>query len=105
MGARTQWPAIRLGTKPWSGDCPCRPDFGGIAVVVEAATHFQQLGDGDIVAIGTPKTYFDIGSSRLSLLSWASSIINAAVIVLVLEAILKWVSARGGLVAPSNVVP
>src|SRR5207247_7320923 len=29
----------------------------------------------------------------------------AAVIVFVFEAILKWVSARGGLVAPSNVVP
>src|SRR5881396_4320927 len=29
----------------------------------------------------------------------------AAVIVFVFEAILKWVSARGGLIAPSNVVP
>src|SRR5205823_13220641 len=28
------------------------PDFGGIAVVVETATHVQQLGEGDVVAIG-----------------------------------------------------
>ena len=55
--------------------------------------------------LGTPGTYFETGSSRLSLPSWASSTITAAVIVLVLEAIPKWVSARGGLLAPSNVVP
>src|SRR5438067_3793781 len=55
--------------------------------------------------LGTPGTYFETGSSRLSLPSWASSAITAAVIVLVFEAIRKWVSARGGLVAPSNVVP
>src|SRR5436190_2765566 len=55
--------------------------------------------------LGTSGTYFETGSSRLSLPSWASSTITAAVIVLVLEAIWKWVSARGGLVAPSNVVP
>jgi hypothetical protein len=53
--------------------------------------------------LGTPGTYFDTGSSRLSLFSCASYMINAAVIVLVLEAILKWVTARGGLFAPSNV--
>ena len=29
-----------------------RRDFGGIGVVVEAAAHFQQLGDGDVVAVG-----------------------------------------------------
>src|SRR6266480_4672429 len=55
--------------------------------------------------LGTPGTYFETGSSRLSLLSCASCMITAAVIGLVFEAILKWVSARGGLVAPSNVVP
>src|SRR6266496_426246 len=55
--------------------------------------------------LGTPGTYFETGSSRLSLPSWASCMMIAAVIVFVFEAILKWVSARGGLVAPSNVVP
>jgi hypothetical protein len=55
--------------------------------------------------LGTPGTYFETGSSRLSLPSWASSTITAAVIVLVFEAIRKWVSALGGLLAPSNVVP
>ena len=55
--------------------------------------------------LGTPGRYFETRSSRLSLLSWASCIVTAAVIVLVLDAILKWVSALGGLVAPSNVVP
>jgi len=39
--------------------------------------------------LGTPGTYFDTGSSRLSLLSWASCMMSAAVIVLVLEAALK----------------
>ena len=29
----------------------CR-DFGGIGVIVETAPHFQQLGDGDLVAVG-----------------------------------------------------
>ena len=29
-----------------------RRDFGGIGVVVEAATHLQQLGDSDVVAVG-----------------------------------------------------
>src|SRR5205809_4770382 len=55
--------------------------------------------------LGTLGTYFETGSSRLSLPSWASSTITAAVIDLVLEAILKWVSARGGLIVPSRVVP
>src|SRR5205823_7977430 len=55
--------------------------------------------------LGTPGTYFETGSSSLSLPSWASSTITAAVIVLVFEAIRKWVSARGGVAAPSTVVP
>ena len=55
--------------------------------------------------LGTPGTYFEIGSPRLSLPSWASCRITAAVIVLVFEAIRKWVSARGEAVAPSIVVP
>ena len=55
--------------------------------------------------LGTPETYFDTASSRLSLFSWASCRMIAAVIVLVLEAARKWVSALGGLVALSNVVP
>src|SRR6266480_2248021 len=55
--------------------------------------------------LGTLGTYFETGSSRLSLPSCASSTITAAVIDLVLEAILKWVSARGGLIVPSRVVP
>src|SRR5205814_7982516 len=54
--------------------------------------------------LGTLGTYFETGSSRLSLPSWASSTITAAVIDLVLEAILKWVSGRGGLIVPSRVV-
>ena len=54
---------------------------------------------------GTPETYFETGSSRSSRPSWASWTITAAVIVLVFEAIRKWVSARGGTVAPSVVVP
>ena len=54
---------------------------------------------------GTSATYFAIGSSRLSLPSWASCMITAAVIVLVFEAIRKWVSALGGLAVPSSVVP
>ncbi len=29
-----------------------RREFGGIGVVVEAAAHFQQFGDGDVVAVG-----------------------------------------------------
>jgi len=55
--------------------------------------------------LGTPRTYFEIGSSRLSLFSWASRMITAAVRVLVFEAILKYVPALGGLAAPSSVVP
>ena len=55
--------------------------------------------------LGTPGTYFDTGSLRRSLPSWASCRITAAVIVLVFEAILKWVSARGGFVVFSWVVP
>ena len=50
---------------------------------------------------GTPATYFETGSSRSSRPSWASCTITAAVIVLVFEAIRKWVSARGGIVVPS----
>jgi hypothetical protein len=54
---------------------------------------------------GTPGTYVETRSSIPSLPSWASCMITAAVIVLVFEAIRKRVSARGGLVAPINVVP
>src|SRR6478736_4905717 len=54
---------------------------------------------------GTPETYFDTGSVRSSLPSWASCRTAAAVIVLVFEAIRKWVFASGGLCAPSWVVP
>jgi len=39
--------------------------------------------------LGTPGTYFETGSSKLSLPSRASSTIIAAVIVLVFEAIRK----------------
>src|SRR6266436_5399524 len=55
--------------------------------------------------LGTPGTYFETGSSRLSLPSWASCTITAAVIDFVFEAIRKWVSTRGGVVVPSWVVP
>ena len=55
--------------------------------------------------LGTPGTYFDTGSLRRSLPSCASCRITAAVIVLVFEAILKWVSAPGRLRAPNYVVP
>ena len=55
--------------------------------------------------LGTLVTYFEIGSPRPSLASWASCRITAAVIVLVFEAIRKWVSARGEAAAPSTVVP
>jgi hypothetical protein len=51
------------------------------------------------------RTYFEIGSPSPSFPSWASCTIIAAVIVLVFEAIRKWVSARGEAVAPSVVVP
>jgi hypothetical protein len=76
-------------------------ELGVVVVGVKAAAHIQQFRDGDVVAVSTPGR-IEIGSSRLSLPSWASSTITAAVIVLVLEAIRKWVSA---LVAPNNVVP
>src|SRR3982750_1047588 len=55
--------------------------------------------------LGTLGTYCDTGSSRPSLPSWASCTITAAVIDFVFEAIRKWVSARGGVVVPSWVVP
>ena len=55
--------------------------------------------------LGAPGTYFETGSSRLSFPSCASCTITAAVIDFVFEAIRKWVSARGGLVVPSCVVP
>src|SRR6476620_7740329 len=54
---------------------------------------------------GTPETYFDTGSLSASLPSWASCRTTAEVIVLVFEAIRKWVSASGGLCTPSSVVP
>ena len=82
----------------------CR-DLGRIGVVVEAAAHLQQVGDGDLVAVGRARNVFrdrivEIEPAFLGQLS-----ITAAVIVLVFEAIRKWVSARGGIVAPSVVVP
>jgi hypothetical protein len=55
--------------------------------------------------LGTPGTYFETESLSLSLPSWASNTVTAAVIVLVFEAIRKCVSARGGIVAPRVVVP
>src|SRR5215212_1576326 len=55
--------------------------------------------------LGTIGTYCETGSSRLSLPSWASCTTTAAVIDFVFEAIRKWVSARGGVVVPSWVVP
>jgi len=55
--------------------------------------------------LGTPWTYFEIRSSKLNFPSWTSCTMTAAVIVLVFEAARKWVSARGGFVAPSSVVP
>src|SRR6476660_5556252 len=55
--------------------------------------------------LGTSGTYFDTGSSRPSLPSWASCRTTTAVIVLVFEAIRKWVFASGGLCTPSWVVP
>ena len=45
---------------------------------------------------GMPVTYLAIGSSSRSFPSWASCRITAAVIVLVFDAIRKWVSPRGG---------
>ena len=45
--------------------------------------------------LGTFGTYSATGSVRRSLPSWASSMISAAVIVLVLDAIRKWVPAVG----------
>src|SRR4051812_2021497 len=54
---------------------------------------------------GTRGTYFETGSSSFSLPSCASSTITAAVIVLVMEAIRKWVPAPGGVCVPTAVVP
>jgi hypothetical protein len=83
----------------------CR-DFGGIGVIVDAATHFQQLGDGDVVAVGHSRevlrdSYQDDdgrGDDATGPGEQAQSRRS-------LDAILKWVSALNGLVAPSNVVP
>ena len=55
--------------------------------------------------LGTSGMYFVTGSSRLSLPSWASSRVAADVIVLVMDAIRKWVSAAGRVFSPSFVVP
>ena len=55
--------------------------------------------------LGTPGTYFVTGSSRLSFPSWASSRVAADVIVFVMDAIRKWVSAAGRFFSPSFVVP
>ena len=54
---------------------------------------------------GTPATYFEIRSPSRSLPSWASCRTTAEVIVLVIEAIRKWVYARGRIREPSRVVP
>src|SRR5262245_57165404 len=55
--------------------------------------------------LGTPETYFETGSSKRNFPSWTNSTITAAVMVLVFEAMLKCVSARGSVVPPSSVVP
>ena len=55
--------------------------------------------------LGTPGTYLDTGSLRRSLPSCASCRITAAVMVLVFEAIRKWVSAPGRFRVPNSVVP
>src|SRR6478735_3058822 len=55
--------------------------------------------------LGTSGTYADTGSLNFSLPSWASSTINAAVMVLVLDAMRKCVFASGGVCAPISVVP
>jgi hypothetical protein len=55
--------------------------------------------------LGTPSTYDDMGSSRPSLPSWASCRTIAAVIVLVTDAIRKYVSVPGLSCVPICVVP
>ena len=55
--------------------------------------------------LGTPSTYFDTESSKRSFPSWTSSTITRGCHRLGFEAILKWVSARGGIVPPSSVAP
>ena len=52
--------------------------------------------------LGTSGTYFDTGSSSRSLPSWASCRITADVIVLVIDAIRKWVSAVGSGLLPNS---
>ena len=69
-------------------------------MVVQAASHLKELTDRDVVSIGNALDIFETGSSKRSFPSWASSTIMAAVIVLVFEAILKCVSARGGVMPP-----
>ena len=54
---------------------------------------------------GTPATYFDTGSLSRSLPSCASCRITADVIVLVIEAIRKWVYGWGRIWEPNRVVP
>ena len=58
-----------------------------------------------LLPLGTFGTYVDTGSLNWSLPSWASSTMSADVMVLVFEAIRKWVSASGGVCTPSCVVP
>ena len=69
-------------------------------MVVQAASHLKELTDRDVVSIGNALDIFETGSSKRSFPSWASSTIMAAVIVLVFEAILECVSARGGVMPP-----
>ena len=54
---------------------------------------------------GTSGMYFVTGSSSSILPSWTSCRITADVIVLVIEAIRKWVPASGRSSVPSSVVP
>ena len=60
--------------------------FRRIREVIEAAPQLNELGDGDLVAVGNAWTYFETGSSKLSFPSWTSCTMTAAVIVLVFEA-------------------
>ena len=91
------------GVQTLAGSCVYgRRDYGVVGVIVEAAAHFQQLGDSDVVAVGHARDVVRHWIVETSLPSCASCRITAAVIVLVFEAIRKWVSARGGFVVPSK---
>src|SRR4029077_16818 len=52
VDARMQLPVTRRGPNlGWVCVYGLR-DYGVVGVIVEAAPHFQQLGDGDVVAVG-----------------------------------------------------